>query len=191
MQYETTLPAAHDMGLVRARIAEKGPLTDGLPDLGVKAYLVRERGVDGSPVNQYAPFYLWTGPRGMNHFLWDGGFRSFSDAFGRPRVAQYLGLGFARGPAFGATPRGASRRTEPIPPDAEPAPILARALEELQERARLPGLHASALLIDTRGWAVVHFALWAQAAPAEAGTRYQVWHLSAPHLAALPVGRHW
>ena len=32
--------------------------------------LIRERGTDGSPVNQYAPFYLWDAVDGMGRFLW-------------------------------------------------------------------------------------------------------------------------
>lgn len=35
----------------------------------LKAYLIRERGRDGSPVNQYAPFYLWADTDGMGRFL--------------------------------------------------------------------------------------------------------------------------
>ncbi len=73
LQYELTLPADYDMRIVRDRVARRGPLLDAWPGLGVKAYLVRERGVHGSPVNQYAPFYLWNTVEGMNAFLWGGG----------------------------------------------------------------------------------------------------------------------
>lgn len=68
MQYEITLPADYDMGIVHERVAARGRLLDAFPGLGLKAYLVRERGAD-SPVNQYAPFYLWVTPEGMNSFL--------------------------------------------------------------------------------------------------------------------------
>lgn len=57
MRYAITLPADYDMGIIHDRVATKGPLLDDFPGLGVKAYLVRERGEHGSPVNQYAPFY--------------------------------------------------------------------------------------------------------------------------------------
>lgn len=59
MQYEVTLPADYDTGIVRARVARVGHLLDDWAGLGVKAYLLRERGVHGSPVSQYAPLYLW------------------------------------------------------------------------------------------------------------------------------------
>lgn len=55
MQYELTLPADYDTGIVRARVARVGHLLDDWTGLGVKAYLLRERGVHGSPVSQYAP----------------------------------------------------------------------------------------------------------------------------------------
>jgi hypothetical protein len=42
------------MGIIRERVAAKGHLLDDFPDLGLNAYLMRERGED-SPVNQYAP----------------------------------------------------------------------------------------------------------------------------------------
>jgi hypothetical protein len=58
MQYEITLPADYDMEIIRERVATRGAALDDFAGLGLKAYLIRERGVDGSPVNQYAPFYL-------------------------------------------------------------------------------------------------------------------------------------
>lgn len=73
MQYEITLPADYDMKIIRDRVAGRGRFTDAYEDLGFKAYLVRERGTEGSPVNEYAPFYLWKATGGMNRFLWGGG----------------------------------------------------------------------------------------------------------------------
>lgn len=49
MQYEITLPADYDMGIIHDRVATRGALLDTFPGLGLKAYCVRERGVDGSP----------------------------------------------------------------------------------------------------------------------------------------------
>ncbi|SCD81378.1 protein of unknown function, partial [Streptomyces sp. SolWspMP-sol7th] len=54
-QYEITLPADYDMGVIRRRVAVGGHVLDDRPGLGLKAYVIRERGVEGSPVNQYAP----------------------------------------------------------------------------------------------------------------------------------------
>ncbi len=59
MQYELTLPVGYGTDVIRERVARTGHLLDDWPGLGLKAYLLRERGVHGSPVDQYAPFYLW------------------------------------------------------------------------------------------------------------------------------------
>src|SRR5512141_2593431 len=117
MHYAIPLPADYDMAIIRRRVADKGPLTDAFPGLGLKAYLVRERAA-GAPVNLYAPFYLWATGEGMNRFLWGDGFRALCASFGRPPVWHGLGVGFARGPARGAAPVTASRRVEPLAPDA-------------------------------------------------------------------------
>ncbi|MDT7725081.1 MAG: hypothetical protein QOI21_1657 [Actinomycetota bacterium] len=191
MQYEITLPADYDMGIIRHRVATKGALLDTFPGLGLKAYGIRERGVDGSPVNQYAPFYLWQTLAGMNTFLWGNGFRGIVDSFGRPSVQHWTGLAFEHGPAAATLPRTSSRRTETIPPGTDPASRIDEALDELRQLAATDGVHATALAIDPRSWELIHFTLWKDAAPESAGTRYQILHLSTPELADLPPGRHW
>ncbi|NEW77322.1 DUF4865 family protein [Streptomyces rhizosphaericus] len=192
MQYRITLPADYDMKIIRRRVETKGPLLDDFPGLGLKAYGIRERGVDGSPVHQYAPFYLWTAPEAMNRFLWGPGFQGIVRDFGRPPVEHWQGLGFERGPAAGATPRAATRHAEPVPAAADPASAVEGALARLAERARKDGVHTTALGIDPRGWELIHFTLWEESAPpSEPGDHYQVLHLSAPDLDALPRGRHW
>ncbi|NUS11036.1 MAG: DUF4865 family protein, partial [Streptomyces sp.] len=138
MNYRITLPADYDMGIIRHRVATRGRLLDDFPGLGQKAYLIRERGVDGSPVNQYAPFYLWNTPEGMNDFLWGPGFQSLVDDFGRPAVEHWTGLGFARGPAYDGTPRAAARRSQPVAPGTRPAEAVERALAELERTAARP-----------------------------------------------------
>ncbi|WP_413811507.1 DUF4865 family protein [Streptomyces sp. OE57] len=192
MQYRITLPADYDMKIIRHRVEAKGPLLDDFPGLGLKAYGIRERGVDGSPVHQYAPFYLWTAPEAMNRFLWGPGFQGVVRDFGRPSVEHWQGLGFERGPAAGSVPRAATRHAEPVPAAADPASAVEGALARLAERARKDGVHTTALGIDPRGWELIHFTLWEESAPpSEPGDRYQVLHLSAPGLDALSQGRHW
>ncbi|QLH20327.1 DUF4865 family protein [Streptomyces sp. Rer75] len=192
MQYRITLPADYDMKIIRHRVESKGPLLDDFPGLGLKAYGIRERGVDGSPVNAYAPFYLWSAPDAMNRFLWGPGFRGIARDFGRPVVEHWQGLAFHRGPAAGTAPRTAVRHTVPVPAAADPATAVEGAVEELPRRAAADGVHSAALGIDPRGWELVRFTLWADSAPSdEPGDRYQVLHLSAPGLAALPEGRQW
>ncbi|MEU9040245.1 MULTISPECIES: DUF4865 family protein [unclassified Kitasatospora] len=192
MQYEITLPADYDMGIIRKRVADKGHLLDAYPGLGLKAYLVRERGLQGSPVNQYAPFYLWRTAEGMNSFLWGPAFRGLSADFGRPAVHHWLGAGLAHGGATDAretAPTTATRDTVPLPETADPAEAVERALAELPTH---PALHTAAVAVDPSRWELLRFALWHGPAPEDApGARYQVLHLSRPELDRLPAGRHF
>jgi hypothetical protein len=176
MQYEITLPADYDMGIIRERVATKGPLLDGWPGLGLKAYCVRER-AEGSPVNQYSPFYLWRTVEGMNAFLWGEGFRGVCESFGRPLVQQWTGLAFRRGPATTAT--RASKVTRPITPEEIPDAVASVQVAD--------GVHSVALAIDTRGWELVEFTLYEDNPAAE----YSVRHLCTPELDQLPTGRQW
>ncbi|MFI8456500.1 DUF4865 family protein [Kitasatospora sp. NPDC085464] len=192
MQYEITLPADYDMGIIRKRVADKGHLLDAHPGLGLKVYLVRERGQDGSPVNQYAPFYLWRTAEGMNSFLWGPGFRGLSADFGRPVVHHWLGSGLAHGGAGvagEADPTTATRDTVRLPEAVDPAEAVERALAELPAD---PALHTAAVAVDPSRWELLRLALWRGPAPQDApGIRYQVLHLSRPELDRLPTGRHW
>lgn len=191
MQYEIVLPADYDMGIIRHRVATRGSATDAFPGLGLKAYVMRERGSEGSPVNHYAPFYLWVSIDGMNRFLWGEGFRGLCESFGRPAVRHWTGLGYQPGPACAETPRAATRRTERIPTDADPAAAVEAAVGELAQYAADPEVHSTALAVDPRRWELVRFTLWRRTAPEPAGTRYTVLHLSAPQLDEIEAGRHW
>jgi hypothetical protein len=189
MQYEITLPADYDMAIIRHRVATKGAMTDDFEGLGLKAYAIRERGVDGSPVNQYAPFYLWASPDGMNRFLWGAGFEGLSRDFGRPVVRQWTGLAFEHGPASEAAPGVATRRVQPIGPDDDARAVIEAAVVETRERAGEAAVHATALAVDTRAWELVDFTLWEgdAGAPDTPGATYEVLHLSSPQFEHLKV----
>ena len=123
MQYEITLPADYDMGIIERRVATRGHATDDFPHLGLKAYAVRRIGRHGSAVNAYAPFYLWRDPAGLNAFLY-GPFRNIVADFGRPPVRHWVGASFHRGPASGQRPVFATRRSEPFTGDTPPDPAV-------------------------------------------------------------------
>ncbi|HEV3357524.1 MAG TPA: DUF4865 family protein [Pseudonocardiaceae bacterium] len=179
MQYELTLPADYDMEIIRKRVADRGSRTDGFPGLGVKAYLIRERGVDGSPVNQYAPFYVWREISGMNRFLWGGGaFTGIVNDFGRPPVHHWTGVDRQPGPTNDKTPIAAIRRIEPIAPGVDPTDPVRAAQRELGERAEQAGVHSTALAVDPERWELVHFTLWTENPPASAGEQYELLHIS-------------
>ncbi|MEV5941154.1 DUF4865 family protein [Streptomyces sp. NPDC051994] len=186
MQYEITLPADYDMGIIRKRVATRGHLLDDFPGLGLKAYLMRERSA-GSPVNSYAPFYLWATPEGMNSFLWGPGFQGIVNDFGRPRVRHWAGLSYAEGPASGAIAAAATRLRLPVPDGVEPA----RFIEDEVARPVESGVVASAVAVDPSRWELVRFTLWEQPGPQAPGDRFQVLHLSEPGRAGLRLGRHW
>ncbi|MEV0112758.1 DUF4865 family protein [Streptomyces sp. NPDC050844] len=191
MQYEITLPADYDMGIIRDRVAAKGHLLDDCPGLGAKAYLVRERGVDNSPVNQYAPFYLWNTPAGMNSFLWGPGFQGIVDDFGRPEVQHWTGLAFAEGIASAAPARAAIRRRMRIPDRTPLGPLAAELAHEAERLARQDGNIYAAVSIDPRTWEALHFSVWDHTSPQGVGDVFQVLHLSAPERDLLPRGRQW
>jgi hypothetical protein len=87
MQYEVTLPSDYDMDIIRTRVATRGHVFDTRAGLGLKAFVIRTRGVEGSQVNQYAPFYLWDDIGAMANFLvGGGGFEKIIADFGRPTV---------------------------------------------------------------------------------------------------------
>ncbi len=200
-QYEITLPADYDMKIIRKRVADGGHVLDDRAGLGMKAYVIRERGVDGSPVNQYAPFYLWNDTGAMAHFLVGGaGFQNIIRDFGRPVAHHWTGVACHAGPARAAFPRAASRRLTRIPADPDSdgtglglSALIEKEVEDLRELARRDDVHTAALAVDPHHWQLMRFVLRKDAvAPEEAATeRYEVLHLSAPGIADLPEGRSW
>ena len=189
MQYELTLPADYDMGVIRHRVARLGHLLDDWDGLGFKAYLIRERGLRGSPVSQYAPFYLWNTVEGMNAFLWGGGFQGLSDDFGRPSVRQWTGLACEEGD--GSHARFAVRRRQPVPASGRLAEAVGDAVREVRRLAAEDGALLAAAAVDTSRWELVHFSLWEHETPKADGDLFEVLHLSAPGLDRLPRGRRW
>jgi hypothetical protein len=195
MQYQITLPTDYDMGIIRARVAERGHALDQYPGLGLKAYLIREAEVNGSAVNEYAPFYLWNAPLAAGTFLWGGdGFGGIVRDFGRPVAQTWVGAGFARGPAVDAVPNVAVRSVIHLTDDADPQPLVASRVDALPALIEQPGLHSVAVAVDPRTWQLVEFSLWVGGPAPEwdasggAGrdvARYEVLHLSAPGLARL------
>ncbi|MFD6295767.1 DUF4865 family protein [Streptomyces sp. NPDC060235] len=192
MQYEITLPADYDMTVVRDRVARVGHLLDAWDGLGCKAYLMRERGVDGSPVNQYAPFYLWNTTEGMNSFLWGGAFQGLVNDFGRPVVQHWTGLAHEEGDAAGSSPVAAVRGRRPVAEGTDLSEVMAEAVRETARLASLDGVVSATAAVDPRHWEIVHFSLWADgASPGAAGEVFQVLHLSRPERESLPRGRQW
>jgi len=191
MNYELTLPADYDMGIVRGRVARVGHLLDDWDGLGFKAYLVRERGVHGSPVNQYAPFYLWNTVEGMNRFLWGGAFQELVNDFGRPQVLRWTGLAYEEGGAAGSPVAVAVRQRQRIAGSGELAAVMEDAVGETRRLAGEDGAVLAAAAVDPYSWELVHFSLWEHDTPKAEGDVFQVLRLSAPGRGGLPRGRQW
>ena len=189
MQYEIGLPADYDMGIIRRRVSERGHLLDATPGLGLKAYLVREVGVDASPVNEYAPFYLWNDPTAMARFLWGGGgFAGIVASFGRPQVRHWVGAAFCAGSGLDDEPVLATRRTERIEAHRDPADVVAAAAERARELATADRVHSVSVAVDPATWELVGLTLWAaggDGAVTVGVDTYRVLHLSRPGLNAL------
>lgn len=194
MQYEITLPADYDMDIIRTRVATRGHVFDARAGLGLKAFVIRTRGVEGSPVNQYAPFYLWDDIGAMGNFLvGGGGFENIIADFGRPTVHHWAAISYETGPARDANPRVASRRVTPIPAGVDHVTLIDKELDELGELAGQEGVHSAVLAFDPRHWELVRLTLSQRTAPDrdDATERYEVLHLSAPDSGQLALGRNW
>jgi hypothetical protein len=181
MQYQLGLPADYDMAIIRQRVASAAHLLDDFDGLGLKAYLIRERGPE-SPINEYAPFYLWDDPTAMGRFLWGGGgFQRIIASFGRPTVRHWTGVAQLAGPALTETPVAATKQVTAIPFAADLDATVLAAQADLVAVAGTPGVHRSAVAVDPHHWELVHFTLWTTPAPADVpGDRYQVLHVSNP-----------
>ncbi|MBI1351755.1 MAG: DUF4865 family protein [Actinomycetales bacterium] len=183
MQYEITLPADYDMQVIHDRVAARGARTDDFPGLALKAYLVRERGLAGSPFNQYAPFYVWAELHGMNEFIFGAGFDGIRTDFGRPAIHSWQGIAVCPGPDSHLPPITASRAVAWIDPGVSLVDLTARVVDETRRAADRPGVHLVAAGIDAYTWQRVIVTLWAGPVPDDAvGDRYSVLHLSQPGL---------
>ncbi|MEV6923418.1 DUF4865 family protein [Dactylosporangium sp. NPDC051485] len=158
MQYPIALPADYDMGIIRTRVRTRGSALDNRRGLRCKAYCIREAGVDGSRVNEYAPFYLWADSGAAAEFLWGGqGFDGIVRSFGRPQVHTWVPAALGAGGCAKSDVTHALLRTTPIDRDAD----LVAAAEALQAavgaRAEHPGTHLAFAGIDPTTWQAIEF----------------------------------
>jgi hypothetical protein len=188
MQYRITLPTDYDMTVVRTRVATTGHLLDAYPGLGVKAFLIREKGVDGSTVNEYAPFYLWADSAGAASFLWSGvGFTAIVRDFGRPRSRGWYRRPRSARRADLTTARYAVRATRTLAVDTDVVAAAAAADEQATTAVQAPGVLLAAYGIDPHAWEQVTFSLHAERpAPVGDAAVFQVLHVSAPEHRSLP-----
>lgn len=184
-QYQITLPADYRMQTIRDRVASKGASFDTFPGLGLKCFLIREKGKFGAESNQYAPVYLWPHVDAMWGFLAGPAFGAIKDSFGVPPVETWAGFVFARSnrlsdPTVIAT---VTREEETLSPETDLITLRGREIELASVAVyRTNGPLARAVGLDPRSWRLVRFDYWEQA-QAEIHTplrSYEVLHVSAP-----------
>ncbi|MBX5158597.1 MULTISPECIES: DUF4865 family protein [unclassified Rhizobium] len=178
MQYSFTLPADYDMSVIDRRIRDKGPLLDGFPNLGFKAYLSALKGEFGSRDNLYAPFYLWQEPEGASDFLCGPAFQTLTGAFGWPQVRTWIVWQAEISPDVAAA-RFATRDVLRIEPYAPLTEIRRADSAEAAADVATGGALASASGFEPTTWTRVRFRLWREIPEIDAHTQaYRVGHLS-------------
>ncbi|MGE7958872.1 DUF4865 family protein [Pseudomonas sp. NPDC089530] len=181
-QYSHRLPADYDMGVIRQRAADRGPLWDDVDGLLFKVFAGQERGVHGAGHNLYASIYLWADPEGAARFLMGSGFDSVIDAFGRPQIESWLPLDWRRGRA--AQARTLYREPLAIDPKADRAALLAELARHNQALAEDPDTFAVFVALDLQAWELVRFTLSAGVPDSARGAeRYEVLYLARPGIA--------
>lgn len=180
VQYSFTLPADYDMSIIDRRIHDKGPLLDGFPNLGFKAYLSARKGEFGSRENLYAPFYLWQKPEGASDFLCGPGFETLTGAFGWPQVRTWIVWRAEISPDIAAA-RFATRDIGPIEPYAPLADIRRVESQEAEADVATGEALASVSGFEPTTWTRVRFRLWREIPEIGEQTQaYRVGHLSLP-----------
>lgn len=183
MQYSFTLPADYDMGIVRKRIADKGPGLDSYQGLGFKAYLYADRANPAlsAKENIYAPFYLWPEAEQMQRFLDGPVFPGVAGAFGWPSIRVWP-VWSAHLSAEARKARFATRETAPIVPFAALADLKAAEQEALRHDVA-DGAVAAVSAFEPTGWTRLRFRLWRELPdlPADPSRQfYAVGHVSQP-----------
>ncbi|GGL93149.1 DUF4865 family protein [Nakamurella endophytica] len=187
LHYPITLPRDYDMAVIRERVATRGAALDGRAGLAVKAYCIREHGVAGSPVHQYAPFYLWDDAGAAADFLWRGaGFQGIVADFGRPVVHTWVPQARADGAVRAGGVRSAVLRSRTLAADADLVATARELSSATERRAGEPGVHLAVAGIDPTSWRSVEF--WTSGEPAtdlhrhagEGATVFTVLHVSQP-----------
>jgi hypothetical protein len=158
MQYNFTLPADYDMEIIRRRITAKGPLIDGLPGLGFKAYLYALRGVHG-PENLYSPFYLWHEGEAMGRFFGGDIFAGVTSAFGWPSVKVWSVLHAATAPAI-RDARQLSREIISIAPHTAMAELRETENNLARSAASQDGVLGVITAFEPTAWTLVRARLW-------------------------------
>jgi len=184
--YAHRLPAEYDLGIIRDRAVQRGPLWDDVPGLHFKGFLLRERGRFGAIANEYSSLYLWQTDEALRDALLAGRYKTVTDSFGRAAIKTRFALDARRG--AGRDAKFAFRQDQAIPLDADLNAALATEIARNREIAKRPGTVAAAVGVDPQNWAFTRILL-SENAPsgAEAEQAYQILYLARPLFDNLPL----
>jgi hypothetical protein len=175
--YTHRLPADYDIGIIRRRVRERGPVWDHAPDLYFKAFLLRESGAHGAIAHSYSSLYLWRHDHAFQAFLMAGNYQIVTDSFGRAPLRMRLVLHARRGAALNA--RFAQVEESDIAPDTDLTRTLADEVARNHNAANRPGVVVSVVGVDTERWRIIRVVL-SDKGPEDShsATVYQVLHLA-------------
>ncbi len=183
--YAHRLPADYDLGIIRKRAKERGPLWDALPELHFKGFLLRERGRLGAIANDYSSLYLWRKDEAFRDFLISDRFKAVTDSFGRPAIETRFALDARKG--AGHLARFATRQERAIPRDADLTAEFAAEIVRNRETAEQSGTVAAAVGVDANNWTLTRIrVLENEPKSAEGEETYEILHLARPLLDVLP-----
>jgi hypothetical protein len=181
--YEHRWPADYDLGLIRSRAQERGPLWDAKPELYFKGFLLRESGRFGATTSSYSSLYLWRHDEAFRDFLVNGGYKIVVDMFGRARIETRVALDARKGRSLKA--RFAYRQDIAIPPDADLETTIRGEIERNADLSARAGIVAAVIGLDAEKWVFTRVLL-SENECTDAGTCYQILHLAQPLLDRLP-----
>jgi Domain of unknown function (DUF4865) len=183
--YSHRLPANYDVGVIRTRAKERGPLWDAVPELYFKGFLLREAGRYGAIANSYSSLYLWRQDDGFRDFLVSGRYKVVTDSFGRADIKTWFALDARRG--RGKYARFAYRQDVAIPLDVDLAAVFASEIAQNREVAARSGIVAAAVGLDTQNWTFTRIQLSEhEPTGGETATTYEILYLARPLLETLP-----
>ncbi|WP_371422108.1 DUF4865 family protein [Tardiphaga sp.] len=181
--YEHRLPADYDLGLIRSRAGERGPLWNAVPDLYFKGFLLRESGRFGATTSSYSSLYLWRHDEAFRNFLVKGAYKIVVDMFGRAQIETRIALDARKG--TGREARFAYRQDAAIPHDVDPGAAMAGEIERNADLSARAGIVAAIVGLDAEKWIFTRVLL-SENECTDAGACYQILHLAQPLLDRLP-----
>jgi hypothetical protein len=184
--YAHRLPTDYDLGIIRDRIVQRGPLWDDVPGLHFKGFLLRERGRFGAIANEYSSLYLWQTDEALRDALLSGRYKTVTDSFGRPPIETRFVLDARRG--AGRDAQFVYRQDEAISLDADLNTAFAAEIARNREIAQRPGTVAAAVGVDPQSWTFTRILLSENEPSGTAGEQaYLIPYLARPLFDKLPL----